>query len=195
MEPIKMLKRKTHLINKFFYPCHCEEPDSGDEAILNDKIASPQKQGLAMTRRNRRNFEMKRNFLSVIFLTMVIAVGMRAEIVSAATYDIKELTPSVKAALDGRRNRFDQLRALKEKGLVGENNRGYVEALGDDPQAKTIVDEENNDRRFIYKTIVEQNNLSPDAISTIETVFAQVQRDKANPGDKIQDAGGSWIKK
>ncbi len=138
---------------------------------------------------------MRRVSLVRIFLITLMVVGIQSGVLSAATYDIKELTPAVKAALDSRRNRFDQLRALKEKGVVGENNRGYVEALGDDPQAKAIADEENQDRRFIYKTIVEQNNLSADAISTIETVFAQVQRDKANPGEKIQDASGSWLKK
>ena len=138
---------------------------------------------------------MRKILLVGVFFITLMSSRTGTTVVNAATYDIKELTPSVKAALDSRRNRFDQLRALKEKGAVGENNRGYVEVIGNDPQAKTIVDEENHDRRFIYKTIVEQNNLSADALSTIETVFAQVQRDKANPGEKIQDASGQWIKK
>ncbi len=110
-------------------------------------------------------------------------------------YNIKEMTPAVKAALDGRRERFDQLRTLKEQGLIGENNKGYIQLLTDDPQAEGLVEAENKDRQFIYKIIVEQNNLPADSLSTIETVFAQEQRERAKPGDKIQEPNGNWVAK
>jgi len=113
----------------------------------------------------------------------------------AATYDIKEMTPEVKAALDNRRNRFDSLRQFKTKGLIGENNRGYVEVLQDNSEAKSLAEAENKDRKFIYQTIVKQNNLPENALATIEEVFAQVQRDKASQGDKIQQPNGQWITK
>ena len=109
-------------------------------------------------------------------------------------YKIKEMTPQVQAALDARKSRYDQLKDLKEKGIIGENNHGYVQALSDDPEAKALVEAENKDRRLIYKTIEEQNNLT-DAMETIEKVFGQVQRDKANPGDKIQEDDGQWVTK
>ena len=109
-------------------------------------------------------------------------------------YSIKEMTPEVQTALDNRRDRFDQLRNLKAKGVIGENNRGYVELLTSDATAKDLVDAENRDRTLIYKTIETQNNLI-DALATIEKVFAQVQSDKASPGDKIQDENGHWANK
>jgi len=111
----------------------------------------------------------------------------------AASYDIKEMTPEVKSALDGRRSRFEELKSLKAQGAVGENNKGYVEALSGN--AQSVVDAENRDRRFIYTTIVSQNGLPADALGTVEDVFAKVQRDKASSGDKIQDASGSWTTK
>ena len=138
---------------------------------------------------------MRPIFLIGIFFTALLGAGMGPATANAATYDIKEMTPEVKSALDNRKNRFDQLRALKQKGAIGENNHGYVEVIGGDSEAQSVADAENKDRRVIYKTIAEQNNLPGDALSTIETVFAQVQRDKANSGDKIQDASGSWITK
>ena len=113
----------------------------------------------------------------------------------AAAYDIKEITPEVKTALDNRRERFDQLRTYKEKGVIGENNRGYVELLSDDPQAKALVEAENQDRRLIYKAIIQQNNLAPGELEKVEKAFAQVQKEKASPGDKIQDADGNWTAK
>lgn len=113
----------------------------------------------------------------------------------AASYDIKEMTPEVKAALDARRGRFDELASLKAKGKVGENNHGYVEVLSAGDGADAVVASENRDRKAIYNTIVSQNGLPSDALATVEKVFAQVQRDKAASGDSIQDESGAWNKK
>ncbi len=131
---------------------------------------------------------MKKTLLAILF-----ALALSVPSVLAASYDIKEMTPEVKSALDGRRNRFDELKSLKAQGAIGENNQGYVEALKTEGQS--VVDAENRDRRFIYTTIVSQNGLPADALGTVEAVFAQVQRDKAASGDKIQDVSGSWTTK
>jgi uncharacterized protein YdbL (DUF1318 family) len=105
------------------------------------------------------------------------------------------MTPEVKSALEGRRSRFDELKSLKAQGAIGENNQGYVEVLKNTGNAQSIADAENRDRRFIYTTIVAQNGLPSSALGTVEEVFAQVQRDKASSGDKIQDASGNWTAK
>ncbi len=123
--------------------------------------------------------------LAFLFVVPVFAEGK---------YDIKQMTPEVQDALNDRRDRFDQLRALKSSGIVGENNRGYVEALKQEGSAGDIVTAENRDRKVIYQTIAEQNGLE-NAISTIESVFAQVQRDKAEPGEQIQTEDGRWVAK
>ena len=134
-------------------------------------------------------------FLGICFLAGVVVISLnRPAMCAEDKYSIKEMTPDVKTALDNRRDRYDRLRELKAKGAVGENNRGYVEVLGDNPQAKTIAEAENKDREVIYKTIANQNDLSG-ALPTIEKVFGQVQRDKASPGDKIQGADGQWVTK
>lgn len=109
-----------------------------------------------------------------------------------ATYDIKEMTPAVKSALDGRKSRFTELKTMKTQGVVGENNRGYVQALGGGADVKALVAAENKDRKQVYEAIVQQNNLGPAALPTVEAVFARVQREKADPGDKVQDASGRW---
>jgi uncharacterized protein len=125
-------------------------------------------------------------------LILFAAVIMMPISAFAANYSIKAMTPEVKQALDSRKERFSELRDLKSEGAIGENNRGYVHALNE--KAKTLVAAENKDRKVIYQTIAEQNNLE-DALSTIESAFAQVQRDKAEAGDKIQDDEGNWINK
>ena len=111
-------------------------------------------------------------------------------------YSIKSMTPEMQQALDGRKDRFGGLRLLKSIGSVGENNRGYVEVLYIDAKslAPDVVAEENHDRQIIYRTITQQNDLEG-ALSTIESAFADVQREKAEAGDKIQTEDGHWITK
>jgi uncharacterized protein YdbL (DUF1318 family) len=131
--------------------------------------------------------------LSVVLLAGTVAfVG--GSVYAQGKYSIKEMTPQVQEALNNRRERFDQLRVLKHSGAVGENNQGYVEVLRSEGQAVSLVASENKDRKIIYRTIAEQNGLD-NALGTIEAVFAQVQRDKADSGDKIQNENGSWTSK
>ena len=127
-----------------------------------------------------------------LFMVCVLICAAAASAPAQATYDIKEMTPAVKSALDGRKSRFAELKTMKTQGVVGENNRGYVQALGGGKDVIALVAAENRDRKQVYEAIVTQNNLGAGALATVEAVFARVQRDKADPGDKVQDASGRW---
>ncbi len=128
--------------------------------------------------------------LLAVFFAGTVVVSSAA----AAQYAIQEMTPEVQAALDGRRNRYEELVHLKKEGLVGENNRGYVEAFSERQDVLQLVADENRDRKIIYTTIARQNGLTG-ALATIERVFAQEQRDRAQSGVKIQNGDGSWVTK
>lgn len=134
---------------------------------------------------------MIKNILFVAIFAFV-CVGGACESFAEGKYSIKEMTPAVQSALDNRRDRFDQLRQLKSAGSLGETNRGYVKAL--DASASSVADAENRDRATIYQTIAEQNGLGG-AVATIESVFGEVQRGKAEAGDKIQNEDGAWVTK
>ena len=127
-----------------------------------------------------------------ILYAMVVISLLTATPAFAQAYTIKTMTADVKAALDARKERFNTLKSLKAQGQVGENNRGYVEALGGGADVKKLVSAENANRREVYQAIVEQNDLGAAALGTVEAVFAGVQRDKAAAGEKIQDAAGAW---
>lgn len=109
-------------------------------------------------------------------------------------YDIKTMTPAVSRALENRHDRFEKLKEIKQKGIIGENNKGYVALLINDPDAQRIVEAENHDRLIIYQTIAEQNDLEGSLI-TIEKVFAQVQREKAESREMFQEEDDSWAAK
>jgi len=134
-------------------------------------------------------------FLMFFFVASMVSIAPSIQTVFAAEkYTIKEMTPQVMSALENRRSRYDELAKLKQEGRVGENNRGYVEAFSSDGNSKSLVEAENRDRKTIYQTIADQNNLQG-AIGTIEKVFAQTQRDNAESGEKIQFEDGQWGKK
>ncbi len=132
---------------------------------------------------------MKTNILIISALMTVLS----APLAMAASYDLKEVTPEVQQALNNRKQRYEQLQQLKSSGAVGENTQGHVAALKS--TAAQIVSDENQDRRTIYNAIVQQNNLAPGSLAQVQQAFAEVQREKARPGDFIQDPSGNWKQK
>ena len=130
----------------------------------------------------------------VLVVALLFAGNVWTHPAAAEEYMIKQMTPEVQAALDGRRNRYELLTDMKNKGLIGENNRGYAEAFSERGDVLSLVEEENRDRKVIYTTIAQQNGLTS-ALATIEKVFAQEQRARAQSGVKVQAEDGSWITK
>ena len=60
----------------------------------------------------------------------------------AAAYDIKEMTPAIEQALQNRQARYNQIQQMKEGGVLGEDNKGYVKVIRPLPEADAIVDAE-----------------------------------------------------
>lgn len=106
-----------------------------------------------------------------------------------------ELSPEVMEAVNSRRERVGQLKTTKAQGLIGEDNQGHVAALGGGPEVQALAEAENKDRETIYQAQVKERGLPADAIATIRATFAEEQRDRADPGEKIQTPSGEWVTK
>ena len=134
---------------------------------------------------------------NIWFVISFVSFSLLSPLTSAqaAQYDLKEMTPEVQQAISSRQNNYSQLQSLKTNGEVGETNRGYVAALTNSPTVQMLVDSENRDRKVIYETIASQNNLGASGFSIIETVFGEVQREKAHAGESVQNASGEWVQK
>jgi len=106
-------------------------------------------------------------------------------------------TPDVQKVLNHRKARVHELQALKAKGLIGENNKGFITILKPslEPKEKTLVDAENHDRKFIYNTVVAQNHLGSEGLEKVEKDFAKTHHDRTKQGDLIQDSSGKWVRK
>lgn len=131
----------------------------------------------------------------IVFLTIIFSLSANPSNIFAADYSIKQMTPEVTVALENRRSRYEQLQDLKKQGLVGENNKGYISVLKHNIDIIGVIEAENQDRKVIYETIAVQNQLGSGAIGVIEKAFANVQREKARPGEKVQLENGDWVSK
>lgn len=137
---------------------------------------------------------MKKMFL---FLLLALTVGAITPLHAHAEkegYKIKTMTPELRKALDQRRQRYKRLEQMKNLGHVGETYDGYVAQLSGGDDVEALVEEENEDRETIYRTIAEQNNLGS-SIGVIEEIFARNQKSAVQPGQKYQNDKGQWITK
>jgi uncharacterized protein YdbL (DUF1318 family) len=123
---------------------------------------------------------MKTIFVRYIFLLALLCIGsvVRAEDIGA-----------VKARME---QRLPQIQALKAQGVLGENNRGYLEVRGGAGDAGAVVAAENQDRTVVYAEIAKKTNASADQVGRARALkIAQ----RSRLGEWVQDEGGGWKKK
>jgi len=88
--------------------------------------------------------------------------------------------------------RLPVIKALKDKGIVGENNKGYLEFVGQKKEKEEVVTAENKDRKLVYKAIAKQQGTTVEVVGQHRVV--QIAN-KAQPGEWLQDANGKWYQK
>ena len=97
---------------------------------------------------------------------------------------------AVRARMEQRQGSVD---GLKDRGVAGENNRGFLEprgAAGGEDQR--IISEENSDRRSAYAFIASQTGSDPDSVGRRR---AQQIAMASKRGVWIQDPSGEWRQK
>jgi uncharacterized protein YdbL (DUF1318 family) len=97
---------------------------------------------------------------------------------------------TVKARME---QRLGAVNAMKDRGVAGENNRGFLEARGGAAGGdQRVIGEENADRRTVYAAIAAQTKATPDAVGRQR---AQQIAAIAQSGHWIQDPNGTWRQK
>jgi len=81
---------------------------------------------------------------------------------------------------------------LKAKGIIGENNKGYLGFVTGSKAKKALIAEENKDRKKIYIYFAKQQKTTLD---TVEKVQAKRKANRVHPGEFFQKPGGTWVKK
>ncbi|MEJ2282601.1 MAG: YdbL family protein [Desulfobacterales bacterium] len=88
--------------------------------------------------------------------------------------------------------RLPTIKALKDKGLVGENNKGFLEFIGQQKEKEDVVTAENQDRQKVYEAIARQQETTVELVGQHRAI--QIAQ-KAQPGEWLQDANGKWYQK
>lgn len=107
----------------------------------------------------------------------------------------------------------DDIANFKKLGWVGENNRGLLELFDMDQkqvpaalqefadnfspeELESIVRQVNQARQVIMQRVIDMNeNLREDDLPKVERIFAGLNAEKADSGDRIQDEQGAWKQK
>ena len=91
----------------------------------------------------------------------------------------------------GLKQRMAIIKALKIKGIVGENNKGFLEFRGKKRAAK-VVAQENADRRKTYEDIAKKQGVSVEEVGRQRAIQIAAQ---AVAGVWLQNLDGTWYKK
>lgn len=100
-----------------------------------------------------------------------------------------QLTQADAAVKQRMKERLPRIEALKAEQKVGENSDGYLTGFSDEAAVKALVEAENADRRKAYEEIAQRTGGSVEMVGRLR---ARQLRDLADPGEKVQDADGSW---
>ncbi|SDT84825.1 YdbL family protein [Desulfobacula phenolica] len=90
------------------------------------------------------------------------------------------------------KQRLPAITGLKAKGIIGEDNRGYLGFVTAARELEDVIAAENQDRKAIYTHFAKQQNTS---LEVVEKIQAKRKAEKADPGEFFQNQDGSWHKK
>jgi uncharacterized protein YdbL (DUF1318 family) len=133
-------------------------------------------------------------------LTSVRSVGN-----TAPQAKMSEDKKKVLEAVQGRKFNKDDVEEFLKAGIVGENNRGFLEIIhpeniGNDETLKKrvekIVQSENEYRKVIMDRIILLNEEAAKAgEENVGHIFAKMNQDNVPAGSWIQLDNGEWVKK
>jgi uncharacterized protein YdbL (DUF1318 family) len=81
---------------------------------------------------------------------------------------------------------------LKTRGVVGENNQGYLAFVQGKKEKQDVVTAENKDRETVYKAIAKKQGTS---VKLVGQRRAKQLAGRAKPGEWIQNPDGKWHQK
>jgi uncharacterized protein len=89
-------------------------------------------------------------------------------------------------------DRAPVIKSLKLKGIIGEDNHGYLAFVGSARTQEALIAAENADRKVVYAYFAQNKNTS---LTVVETVQGKRKAGEADAGEFIQNPDGSWHKK
>jgi uncharacterized protein YdbL (DUF1318 family) len=124
---------------------------------------------------------MRKNSYYLSFLFVLIACSLLV-VVSAQSASVKERMAS----------RIPTINTLKDQGVLGENNAGFLEFRSGNKPHEQLVADENKDRALVYEAIAKKQGVSSTAVGQRR---AKMIVENGKPGHWFQKGDGTWYKK
>jgi len=132
----------------------------------------------------RRRTAMRKYSIFYAIITLFVVFMFNAEADCFAGSD------NIKARMQ---ERLPTIVQMKADGIIGENNKGFLEFAPDSAKRDgNVISAENNDRQTVYNAIAKQQGTSAKLVG--ERRAFQIS-EKAKPGEWLQDKSGKWYKK
>lgn len=93
---------------------------------------------------------------------------------------------------DRMAERIPAINALKDQGLVGENNAGLLEFRTGQKPSQALIQDENKDRQSVYAAIAKKEGVSAQLVGQRR---AKMLADNGKSGHWFQAADGKWYQK
>jgi hypothetical protein len=119
----------------------------------------------------------------------IFAITISIIIVSFLFSSASAFGESVKARMKAR---LPIIVELKDKGVVGENKKGYLQFVGQKKEKEEVIAAENTDRKKVYTHIAKKQGTTLQLVG--ERRALQIAK-KAKPGTWLQDQSGKWYQK
>jgi uncharacterized protein YdbL (DUF1318 family) len=101
--------------------------------------------------------------------------------------------PAYSASIKDRMvSRIPAINALKDQGVLGENNKGLLEYRSSNKAQPGLVAGENKDRTAVYAAIGKKQNVSATLVAQRR---AKMIANNGKSGHWFQKADGAWYKK
>ncbi|HCJ6319806.1 TPA: YdbL family protein [Citrobacter sedlakii] len=84
------------------------------------------------------------------------------------------------------------LNEARTQGRVGETLNGYLVALKEDAETRTLVKEINQVRSVSYQQLAESHNIP---VEEVAKMAGQKLVERARPGEYVQGINGKWLRK
>ena len=170
-----------------------QEKLEGAAGRIEDMVRSPENKPPAEPKKGPQS-RLGGRLLAALAPPEAAAQGRSVDVVP----EIRVQTPELMRAIRSRQSRNPQLDQWKARGCVGETNQGLLEARlgqGCTGEVAALIGAENADRSFIYDTLMQQNNIPAGDAPRVRAAFAKANRDRARPGEWVQEPNGQWVKR
>ncbi len=88
--------------------------------------------------------------------------------------------------------RLPVIKALKSEGIIGENNRGFLEFVGNKKKQADVMQAENKDRQKVYAAIAKKQGVTAEVVGKRRAL--QIMQN-ARLGEWLQNEQGQWYQK